>query len=54
MIVKLKDNFANIELLQDIKLPESCANNIEIFNGGQSLIVANGKKILILIIILIY
>ena len=47
MIVKLKDNFANIELLQDIKLPESCANNIEIFNGGQSLIVANGKHILL-------
>ena len=47
MIIKLKDNFTNIELLQDIDMPESCVNNIEIFNGGQSLIVANGKHILL-------
>ena len=46
MIIKLKDDFSSIELIQEINLPDSCVNNIEIFNNGHILIVANGKHIL--------
>ena len=46
MIIKLKDNFTNIELIQEINLPDSCINNIEKFNDGQTLIIANDKHIL--------
>ena len=46
MIIKLKDNFSAIELIQKINLPDSCVNNIEIFNNDHILIVANGKHIL--------
>ena len=42
----LKDNFSSIELVQEINLPDSCVNNIEIFNYGRSLIVSNEKHIL--------
>ena len=47
MIIKLKDDYKNIELIQDIDLPESCVNNIEIFNEGRTIIVANEKHILL-------
>ena len=46
MIIKLKDNFSSIELVQEINLPDSCVNNIEIFNYGRTLIVSNDKHIL--------
>ena len=47
MIIKLKDDYKNIELIQDIDLPESCVNNIEIFNEGRTIIVANENHILL-------
>ena len=47
LIVKLKDNFKNIELIQGIDLPDSCVNNVEIINNGKNLIIANGKNILL-------
>ena len=47
MIIKLKDNFSNVELLQEINLTDSCVNNLEIYNQGKTLIIANEKHILL-------
>ena len=47
LIIKLKNNFSNIELIQEINLVDPCVNTIEIFNKGQTLLVSNEKHILL-------
>ena len=48
-IVKLKDNYANIELVQEIKLKDDsvCVNNIIEYNKNKTLIIADEKHILV-------